>query len=142
VESDGAVPLEEAIRQGIRSAPDVSALASREQNKLWILVWHYHDDDVPGPEAEVELALTGQPVASGDSNLRHFRIDEDHSNAFAAWKRMGSPPQPTAEQYAQLQAAGQLTAMNASETVRVENGRSAVKFKLPRQGLSLLELEW
>ena len=30
-----------------------------------ILVWHYHDDDVPGPEAEVQLTVEGLPVRAG-----------------------------------------------------------------------------
>jgi xylan 1,4-beta-xylosidase len=37
--------------------PDVSALASLDKNKLAVLVWHYHDDDVPGPDAAVDLTL-------------------------------------------------------------------------------------
>jgi xylan 1,4-beta-xylosidase len=30
--------------------------------KLAVLVWHYHDDDLPGPDAEVALAA-GPPAA-------------------------------------------------------------------------------
>jgi xylan 1,4-beta-xylosidase len=30
---------------------DVSALASLDKNKLAVMVWHYHDDDLPGPAA-------------------------------------------------------------------------------------------
>ena len=29
----------------------------RRTNRLCIMVWHYHDDDLPGPAAAVELAL-------------------------------------------------------------------------------------
>jgi xylan 1,4-beta-xylosidase len=141
-ESDSAVPLEEIVRRGVGAQPDVSALASLDGNKLWVLVWHYHDDDVPGPDAEVELTLDSLPLASGKANLQHFRIDEDHSNAFALWKKVGSPQQPASEQYAQLERACQLAAMGAAETVRVEAGKATVRFKLPRQGVSLLQLTW
>src|SRR5581483_7007501 len=48
----------DAIRQrGVREKPDVAALASRHGRELCVLVWHYHDDDVPGPAAAVELSL-------------------------------------------------------------------------------------
>jgi xylan 1,4-beta-xylosidase len=55
---------------------------------------------------------------------------------------MGSPQQPTAEQYAQLERAGQLVAVGALETVPVENGKATVKFGLPRQAVSLLQFSW
>jgi xylan 1,4-beta-xylosidase len=98
VESDRAVPLDAILRRGVRAEPDVSALASLDENKLCVLVWHYHDDDVPGPAAEVELGLAGLPLESGEASLEHFRIDQEHGNAFAAWQRMGSPQQPTPQQ--------------------------------------------
>ena len=122
--------------------PDVSALASHDATRLTVLVWHYHDDDVPGPDAAVSLELSGLPFAGGEARLQHFRIDEEHSNAFSAWKRMASPQDPTPEQYATLEAAGGLAALGAPETVRVENGAVLVKFSLPRQAVSLLVLDW
>jgi xylan 1,4-beta-xylosidase len=142
VQSDGALPLEEILRNGVRGKPDVSALASLDQRKLSLLVWHYHDDDVPGPEAEVEFAVDGIPLKSAEASLRQFRIDEDHSNAFSAWKRLGSPQSPTPEQYKLLEKAGRLAALGAPEQVRVENGTVTLKVHLPRQAVSLLELVW
>jgi xylan 1,4-beta-xylosidase len=81
-------------------------------------------------------------LVRGEARLQHFRIDEDHSNAFAVWKRMGSPQQLTTEQYAQLETAGQLAVLSASETVRMDSSTATVRFKLPRQAVSLLVLEW
>jgi len=49
VQSSGEIPLDVILRDGVRGAPDVSALASFDRNKLCVLVWHYHDDDVPVP---------------------------------------------------------------------------------------------
>jgi xylan 1,4-beta-xylosidase len=141
VESDGAVSLDELLKGGVRSRPDVSALASLDVNQLFVFVWHYHDDDLPGPDAEVELALNGLPWPDGEVRLQHFRIDAGHSNAFAEWQRIGSPPQPSPEQYAQLEKAGQLTSLGVPQTVRFESGGTTVRFKLPRQAVSLLVFE-
>ena len=55
---------------------------------------------------------------------------------------MGSPQAPTPEQYAQLEKAGQLTAMQGPATVDVANARATVQFTLPRQAVSLLVIEW
>jgi len=142
VTGDGAVPLDVILKRGVREIPDVSALASLEEKKLSVLVWHYHDDDVPGPDAAVELALAGLPLEKGEARLQHFRIDDEHSNAFTAWKAMGSPQRPTADQYAELEKAGRLAATGDPEAVRVENARATVRLKLPRQAVSLMVLTW
>jgi xylan 1,4-beta-xylosidase len=140
--SSGEIPLDDMMRGGVHGAPDVSALASLGTNKLAVLVWHYHDDDVPGPDAAVELTLDNLPFANGMATLTHYRIDADHSNSFEEWKRMGSPTAPTDAQYAQLLKSGQLGELAAPETVGVENGKAIVHLKLPRQAVSLLVLTW
>jgi xylan 1,4-beta-xylosidase len=140
--SDGAVPLEAILRSGVRANPDVSALASLDANKLCVVVWHYHDDDLPGPDAEVSVKLDGQPFESGQAKLRHYRVDETHSNAFAAWKRIGAPQQPSAEQYAELKKAGRLADLGPPSAIQITDGQATIAFKLPRQAVSLLEITW
>ena len=63
-----------------------------------------------------------------------------HSNAWTAWKKMGSPQKPTAEQYAALEAAGQLEELTSPQWISVTHGAAVIQFDLPRQGLSLLNL--
>ena len=130
------------MRDGVRGAADVGALASLAPGRLAVMVWHYHDDDVAGPDARIELVLGGLPIVAGNARVTHYRIDETHSNAYGAWKRMGSPVAPTASQYAQLVAAGRLEALDAGTTGQVENGSLSLRFGLPRQGVSLLVVEW
>jgi xylan 1,4-beta-xylosidase len=142
VESDASRSLDDILRRGVREKLDVWALASGNQHRLWVLVWHYHDDDVPGPQAAVELSVNGLPFARGEAKVEHFRIGGDHSNSFNAWLRMGSPQNPTPDQYAALENAGQLAALGPVETVKVENGSLRLRFLLPRQAVSLLALEF
>jgi xylan 1,4-beta-xylosidase len=141
-ESDGALPLADIVRSGVRGQPDVAALATLDKNRVCVFAWHYHDDDVPGPEASVELSLTGLPVEKAEARQTHYRIDETHSNAFSAWKGLGSPADPTAEQYAKLEAAGRLTELHPPQMTRIENAAATIQFSLPRQGVSLIELTW
>src|SRR5215471_57074 len=140
-ESDGAVPLDVMLKDGVRTKADVAALASLDRNKLCVLIWHYHDDDVSGPVAEVELELNKLPVRSGRATVRHFRIDENHSNAFTEWQRMGAPPQPTAAQYARLEKAGQLAELEPPRQLTIKDSGVVLRFELPRQGTSLLVVE-
>src|SRR5688572_823184 len=104
VESDGAVPLAEMMRNGVRQKADVSALASVEGKRVCVMVWHYHDDEVAGADAAVSVDVAG--LAGDGVRVTEYRIDEGHSNAFAAWKKMGSPQKPSAQQYAELEKAG------------------------------------
>ncbi len=82
VQSSADVGLEAIRAAGVRGRPDVSALASLQRGKLCVLAWHHHDDDVPGPTADVALSFDGLPESKDPVLLRHFRIDHDHSNAF------------------------------------------------------------
>src|SRR5581483_2687498 len=130
------------IAHNVRGDPDVSALASRDKNTLAVLVWHYHDDDVPGPNAAVSLALDHLPWKRGTATVTRYSIDTDHSNSYEAWKRMSSPQQPTPEQYAQLEKAGKLATVGESQTISIENGEATIPIKLPRQAVSLLVLSF
>ena len=141
-ESDHAVALDSILRSGVRSEPDIAAMASLDQNKLCVLVWHYHDDDVPGAAGAVELVLNGLPPVNGNATVEHFRIDEDHSNSFSAWKHLGSPQTPTPEQYAMLERAAQLTELNPVERIPIKDGKLNLRFLLPRQAVSLLKITW
>jgi xylan 1,4-beta-xylosidase len=142
-ESDSAVPLDDIMRRGVREKPDVGTLASKDGNKLCVMVWHYHDDDIKGDVAAVELAVAGLPAAVTEAKLTHYRVDEYHSNPYDAWRRMGSPIAPNQRQYNQLQEASNLAKVSESPaTVRVEQGAATLKFALPRQGVSLVVVEW
>jgi xylan 1,4-beta-xylosidase len=140
--SDAEIPLMEIVKKGVRKTPDVAALASLDGNRLAVMVWHYHDDDVEGPSAAVTLSLPGLPIAKGEAQLSHFRIDETHSNAYTLWKALGEPQTPTAAQYAELEQAGKLAMLGAPSPVIIQDHQVKLDFSLPRQGVSLLVLEW
>ncbi|MEO6246898.1 MAG: beta-xylosidase [Opitutaceae bacterium] len=144
-ESSGDLGVEAIIKSGVRGAPDIAALASLDlaARKLAVLVWHYHDDDVPGPDAAIALAIAGLPSSLTQAKLAHYRVDAQHSNAYALWQSLGSPVAPTRAQYTQLEAAAQLAALkDYAATADVVAGTAALSFPLPRQAVSLLLLTW
>ena len=81
-------------------------------------------------------------AAATAAQLTHYRIDATHSNAFAAWQRLGSPAQPDGTQYARIKAAGQLGLMAEAAPTVLSEGGAALRFPLPRQAVSLAVLEW
>jgi xylan 1,4-beta-xylosidase len=141
VQSSGEVGLDAILAKGVRDAPDVSALAALDGDTLTVLAWHYHDDDVPGPDAEVALDIANLPAAAGPVLLHHYRVDRHHGNAFEAWKRMGSPPRPTPEQYAELARSSRLALLDSPAWLRVEGGALKLRMTLPRQAVSLIRIE-
>jgi xylan 1,4-beta-xylosidase len=106
VESDNEIPLDAILKNGVRAQPDVSALASLSSNKLCVLVWHYHDDEIPGAVADVSISLDGLPLKNGNARVQQFRIDADHGDSFTAWKKMNAPTAISPAQAAELQKAG------------------------------------
>lgn len=142
--STAEVPLDVMIKTGVRAEPDVAALASHDAaaKRVAVLVWHYHDDDIAGPDAQVELALAGLPGEISAAHVTRYLIDQTHSNAFTVWKEMGSPAAPTPEQYATLERAGRLAQAAAPALTASGPGAVTAKLTLPRQAVSLLVLQW
>lgn len=124
----------------VRREADINALASLDNKTASVMVWNYHDEDVPAPASPVELTIKG--IAGKKATLTHYRIDDKHSNSYEVWKAMGSPQQPTAEQIKTLEKAGQLALLEKPKQVSVKNGTAVVHMLLPRQGVSLVQLSW
>jgi xylan 1,4-beta-xylosidase len=138
-ESDHQLASETIIKEGVRHEPDVGVWASRDDNRLTVLVWHYHDDDLPGPQAEIHLNIANWNESK--AKIVHYRVDEDHSNSFTTWKRMGSPQEPTPQQYAELEAQMKLVKLDSPGEITPSDNKLQVKFILPRAGVSLLVVE-
>jgi xylan 1,4-beta-xylosidase len=141
VQSTGDLGIDAILKDGVRQNADVAALASVEGKRVCVLVWHYHDDDLLGAEAQITLNIASLPSGKRPVKINHYQIDETHSNSFTAWKNMGSPAVPTPEQYAQLEQAGQLTLVGSPNTVTPANDTLTLDISLPRQAVALLVLE-
>jgi xylan 1,4-beta-xylosidase len=141
-ESSAAIPTDEVLRDGVRGRPDISAIATRRDHEVEILIWNYHDADLPVEPAKIDISVSGLPANISQAQLEHFRIDSNHSNAYTAWKEMGSPQSPTPRQYEQIEAAGQLQLLASPSFIHIEKGAAHLQFTLPRQGLSLLRIHW
>jgi xylan 1,4-beta-xylosidase len=140
--SSGALPSEDVVREGVRGQPDISVIATRKEHEVEVLIWNYHDDDLPAAATPVDLDISGLPTKTSHGLLEHFRVDSDHSNAFTVWKEMGSLQGPTAEQYEQLRRAGQLQLLSSPAWMPITRGSAHLQFALPRQGLSLVRITW
>lgn len=139
-QSDGMYPLKTIVDSGVRKGADVGVLASKDKKSAAVMVWNYGDDDVKGDTATVSVVIANLPP--GKIKLRHYRIDDAHSNSYEAWKKMGSPQSPTAEQTKELEKAGGLQMLASPQWITTQKNEATINFRLPRQGVSLLKLDW
>jgi xylan 1,4-beta-xylosidase len=131
ITNKGALPLDRVLHEGVRDAPDIGALASRrDDGVVTVLLWNYHDDDLPGPAARIHLTLAR---AGRSRRAILWRVDSAHGDAFTAWRAMGSPASPDEGQRAALLRAAALK----PESVAVAAG--GLTLSLPRQGVALIE---
>jgi xylan 1,4-beta-xylosidase len=140
--SSAALPSDEVLNTGVRGQPDINVIATHKEREIEILAWNYHDDDVPFPAASIDLVVNNLPSDARRGLVEEFRVDANHSNAFTAWKEMGSPQVLSEGQRGQLESAGQLQLLKSPAWIAIQDGKVRLQVVLPRQGISLLRVEW
>jgi xylan 1,4-beta-xylosidase len=141
VGGDLAYDAARIMAEGVRGErTDINALATRDRHSIAVMVWNYHDDDIIDDGSPVELQIAGIPAKQ--VQMRHFRVDQEHGNSYTAWKRLGSPAQPTASQVAQLQQASELAEVGKKTTLKTPEGKATITLQLPRQAVSLITLSY
>ena len=140
VQSENGLSAADIISSGVRGRNDIYAIASKNKNSVSIMVWNYHDDNVAGASSIVNLNVNG--IESSKLLVHHYRVDDQFSNSFEEWKSIGSPQQVTNEQYKKLESAGQLHLYTSPEWIETNSRNVDLKFDLPKQGVSLIQLTW
>jgi xylan 1,4-beta-xylosidase len=138
--SDGGLNWQEVIDEGVRGGkPDIGVLATKKEKGVAIMFWNYHDDDMMAPGASVILNISG--LNSGKARVVQYRIDQDHSNSYETWKKMGAPQNPDLSQIKVLESAGKLMQSGKPLKMKVKNGNLTISTTLQRQGVGLLIID-
>lgn len=138
--SNQAYALQTILDSSIRAKNDIGVLASKDKNTAAVMLWNYHDDDKQTPTEEIRVII--DHVTAKKAVLTQYRIDNEHSNSYEVWKKMGSPQQPSDAQISALEKAGQLQAMGQPEQLSIKDGVINILTSLPAQAVSLFKLEW
>ena len=138
--SDGAVGLDEILKDSVRARPDINGMAVADGRSVKILIWNYHDYLVPSESAPIQLKVKLPPDFGSKARVIHYRIDETHSNAYTKWLDLGSPQNPDAQMLAKLKAAMELEMLEPAKIIDITNNEATLNFDLPRSGLSLVIL--
>lgn len=131
---------QDIIANGVRAQRDIYALASKDERSIMVMVWNYHDNDLPSDANDVILQLNN--IGNKKVLVEHFRVDQQFSNSFEKWKEVGRPQQVTNEQFKLLEQSGQLAMMNSPEWKQTEKGFLNINFMLPAQAVSLVRISW
>ncbi len=140
VNTDLAYDFVKIRNESVRGERDINALAAKDGKSATVMIWNYHDDNLAGPDSPVALTIKG--LTAKNVLIEHYRIDQQFSNSYEAWKKMGSPKAPTPEQITALEKAGQLQLLAPTNRMPVKNGVVNFRFQLPRQGVSFVKLSW
>ena len=131
--------LKTFVDSSVRHQTDIGAIAALDKKSATIMLWNYHDEDKQDAGEEIKIELKG--LSAKSATMTEYRIDNQHSNSYEVWKKMGSPQNPTAEQIATLEKAGQLEMINKPAKLKLSD-KTNLAIRLPRQGVSLIKLEW
>src|SRR5205823_3004380 len=68
-----ALTTDLVVRDGVREQPDINAIATYKDHEIDMLIWNYHDDDLPSAPAQIEVNPHSLPANT--VLLEHFRVD-------------------------------------------------------------------
>ena len=115
-------------------------LPTRTEKTLSILIWYFEDDmDDEVNWRQITLEVEDIPF-SGPYKLLHYRIDRNHSNAYALWSAQGKPTRPSIEQIKAVRARECLELYTPVQDVYLEKNRLVLDVEMPMHALSLLIL--
>ena len=135
--NESGMGLDSLMACGVRgTARDVNALAVLGDKTCSVMAWNYSDEAMPGEATMIQLSMTNLPF--NVATLHTYVIDEDHSNAYTIWKRMGMPQSPDSTQIAQLEKSGMLAEVGVGKTLDKKHAES-LSFMVPLHGVILLQ---
>lgn len=138
INNPSAIGADSLMKNGVRNEQsDVHASAANDGKTTTVMLWNYHDDDVERPASTVNITLKN--IGQKQLRLQTYIIDQNHSNSYTAWKKMGSPKNPTPAQIALLEKSGQLQEGEKPRILPAKSSTIQTSIRIPAQGVMLLK---
>lgn len=130
--------------EGDGSGSLVEAWASRDPDgRVAIAMWNGTLDQSKAagdPDLDRSITLEVDGLVGLAYEVRHHRVDGDHSNIVMTWERLGRPEWPDEAGWAALRAADRLEMLEPPRRVHAGDGHLVLKLELPMPAVSLIEL--
>lgn len=111
---------------------------SRDTSAIQIMLYNHYN--FQGPADNVTLTVKNIPFAN--ATISHFVLDTARSSTYRAWVTMGSPPIPTAAQWATLKAAEEIKYDDPVKTAVALTGNAYTEtFEQRRYSVSLIVIQ-
>jgi xylan 1,4-beta-xylosidase len=113
----------------------IDGMATRSGNKIQVMIYNYNEsvDDEELKKVQLSVVLP----SSGPYKLSHYRIDENHSNAYTIWKSMGKPYNPSETQIKQIKDRQRLELFEPERLIKVKNNKATIPVEMPHHSVSL-----
>lgn len=107
-------------------------VTKRRDGTLVLAAWNLVEPGTEGNEKTITFQLKD---LSAHPHVSISRVDAQHGDTLAAWKKMGEPSYPTREQIAELKKDSEI---GAAETQEIRGNQLTVQ--LPPMGLAVIEI--
>ena len=139
--SRGINPLDYSDDWGEAEGAVIDGWATLTGTKsIEVLVYCHRDTWEKNESHAVELAVK-KPPFEGAYKITHYRIDKEHSNAYAEWVRQGRPDYPAGSQYNAIKARDGLELLCPVQEVLVQDENIKLSFDMPVKSVSLIIIE-
>jgi xylan 1,4-beta-xylosidase len=118
----------------------IFSFATKDENKISVVVVNYQDEHPFNDGISKMISLQVKPhwTASRNVTVKHWRIDEKHSNAYTVFKELGSPKLPDPMQIDAIKQRMDLELMETPQQIKSKD-KINLKFYLPCNSVSLIE---
>ena len=126
---------------GTAEGPEIDGWATQTgDDSIQVLLYCHHDDWDVKQTFSVDFQLENLPFA-GPVSVRHYRIDESHSNAYAEWVRQGRPHWPQGAQYDAIKEKDKLELLVPDAKTVLLDSKLKLEFEMPTHAISLLVIQ-
>ena len=139
--SRGLNPLDYADEWGEAEGAEIDGWATLTGTKSIETLLYCHQDTWEQNDSHtVELAVK-KPPFEGPYKVTHYRIDKDHSNAYAQWVLQGRPDYPVGDQYNAIKARDGLELLCPIQELLPHDECIKMTFEMPVKSVSLITIE-
>ena len=119
---------------------NLDGIATLEDNLLSLMIWYQADEWWQNGVCQIEININHLPF-NGPGILKHYRIDNEHSNSYSAWIEQGRPQTPDIHQVEQIKSRQGLELVREPQHLNIDSsGMIKLSFQLPLFSTSLIQI--
>lgn len=123
------------------SSEKIDGLATIGQDdSVCVLLWYFDEHPDATGERMVRLDIQNLSYQSKKVQIQKYVINAQHSNAYSAWCKLGSPQDPTPKALKKIREREALQLVETVENFADPNGRLILSVALSMHGVCLLKI--